>query len=240
MSKLLLKEYVRLILEQEPEAPVDAPFGQYLFADPKKKIRRDEVEEADTDLEEKFLSALRSLYDYNDKNPIISLIRTNLNDLKEKGFYRDYLQPPNQTVYRGITVDLITAANILNVSLDELNKIEEGIEVVYNKPGILNIKEEDNKWGNEIMSWSLKKSVASNGLRFMFNNKVGLLFVANPNESSNNFFLNPRNILKKFDPSKISPKGYLAREMEVISFGPVNYKKVFVVRGTLDPDVMPF
>lgn len=49
-----------ILLEAQPEAPEEAPFGQYLFADPADDIRLDDVEEVNTEKESEFLSALRS------------------------------------------------------------------------------------------------------------------------------------------------------------------------------------
>lgn len=81
-----------------PEAPKDAPLGQYLFAPNRKGV----PPEKNTPLETKIFNSLANHYDgASDKTADNNIAK--LADLKNKGMYQKLLVPPKGLVYRFIS-----------------------------------------------------------------------------------------------------------------------------------------
>ena len=212
-----LLEY--LFKEQTPEASEDEVFGQYLFADPKYKLRKDKVQEPDTAEEEYFKDALSSYYLGNEKVQI-SDVAGNVKDLQDQGSYSKYINPPDEMVYRTVAfsatkvpTDFLSA---MKMSIDDFKKLPKN-KILQGKPGILNPKPNDF----DIQGWTLQPNVLTH---FMEPGMINVVFVSDASDSGNFFFMNPDGLKKTF---KSQGTFETLDENETISYGPVKYGTCF-------------
>lgn len=221
LEKLIAEEVQKVLLEQA-EAPKDAPFGQYLWAGPttfggrKEKIRKDENEEPNTPIEDDFFKSFVKHVDLGSSDSLETLISTYLKRIKDQGLYSEYINPPDVPLYRGIIVPHEIASKILGIPVEEIKSDSSRVRRASN-PGTLPVTK-------KIMSWSVDLDVALTFAQSVKVDKVAIVFVAHP-QHGGDFYLNPFNLLKKFDLEKATP--YLNQEKEVISFGAVPYKEAY-------------
>jgi hypothetical protein len=212
-SKKILKEYIKLVLEQTADAPQDSLFGKYLFAPHRKDIRGvDDVEE-NTYFENEFFKALSGHYEGSRKatkdleNQMAGLFL-----LKNAGKYKKFLEPSAKSVYRILHL----FDDLKNYGFNE-EDIEKG-GLIKSSGGTL------KPLDTQVQSWTIQitdelvENIAPGNLH---PGAALVIFKANP--SSGNFLLNPMNIAKfvKFDEPAVNR--FVADEKEVLSYGPVKF-----------------
>jgi len=223
----------------KPEAPKDAPLGQYLFA----PIRTDVPEEENTPLEDTLQQDLSWHYlGYGDaqrkENSLVKLF-----SLSKQGLYPKLLKPPNGLVYRfvknvipgtastmflnGLPVDTITARPGQAFLVEPVGVVE--------KPASSSTI---NKGETDISSWTVDpKAPAFYDFCQSRYGGVSILMVAQT--EGNNFFMNPKNMIKSLKPYAKGRINFLCGdadllkdEKEVIGYGPINViKAVYLYRG---------
>lgn len=230
--KNIIKEEVGKILcellEQSPEAPKGAPFGKYLWAGDERRIRKDDIHEPNTEIENEFLSAYEAYTDIDvngSARRIEYIVKNILKPLKNNNLYSKYLIPENKTVYRGMKVNIEDASKILGIPVEAI--LESKDVVKTNKGGKINGK------NSNIMSWSHSKRVAYN---FVADNRrhfsVSIILSSNP-VTNGDFYFNINEFSKKFNMTRIN--SFFDEEDEVISLGTVNFDEAIFMVGPKRP-----
>lgn len=187
-----------------PEATKKDVFGTHLFGD-----RRGIKKDPDTPQEDDFYVALKRHVVDNTSDRILK-IAPQLLALKDAGKYAEFLQPPNEPLYRFVSnISPNLAAERLGMNVDELKSQPH---VPVSAKG--NLAPYQPRKG--IASWSTEPS----GLDGFVNASPGqvvILFKTSP--QSGNFVLNPYKLHDIVDPAIAS---YLSQENEVISVGDVS------------------
>lgn len=187
-----------------PEATKKDVFGTHLFGD-----RRGIKKDPDTPQEDDFYKALKVHVVENSSDRILRLA-PQLLALKNAGKYKEFLEPPNEPLYRFVSnIEPELAAHRLGMPVDQI-KSQPHVPVAAN--GSLT-PYSPRKGG--MASWSTDPS----GLEGFVNPSPGqvvILFKTSP--QSGNFVLNP---YKLHDVVDATVANFLAQENEVISVGSV-------------------
>lgn len=225
MKKSILKEYIKILAEQEIEASKDSPFGQYLFA-PDRKDLKNKIEEPNTPLEDMVFKNLIGHYAGSKKHSeYLAMDFFTLKSLLDKGYYKKLLAPPNTKLYRVISFN--------TASMKDFGFKEEDFkdEIVKKFDGG---KLNTSSFGGPIQSWTtdfnknfFRKIVGIGGSETLYPGDGVAIFMVN--SPKGNFILNPNlpKYLKSADKLKKSGTN-LEEENEVISTGPVSYDSVVV------------
>jgi len=232
---LIEEEVKRSLNEQAAEAPADAPFGKYLWAEPSDEpeslgrngIRRDKAKEPNTEAENLFLDAYLSLVVDNSGDRFAKFAKSVLDPLKQSGLYNKYVQPPKGPLYRGMKVTPRVAAKLLRLPYSEF-MVETNRAWYVEGGGVVPVK------GGKAMSWSTDPEVAFNfavDSQWGDDHGVAILFVASPDDGGN-FYLNPTELLNKFDLGRLS--SLIPEEKEVVSIGPVPFREAAFL--SFEPD----
>jgi hypothetical protein len=226
---------LKILLEYLFEKTNTNVFGNS-FNDPDKKRPISDPPEKNTPEEQKFVDKLDKWFNSH-------LVASSLNNFADEiarlmplvrsGKYPE-LTPPSGNVYRGMTLTLEQLKNFLG--LEEFT-IKAGEYKVIKKGGVLTPQKiKYYKAGKPISSWSTDAREAAhfalsdgkklNGI------ELNVVFIANTNDSANNFILNPDKLLKSY----VHPITKYVNEKEVLGIGPVNFNSVIVFSKV---DVVP-
>lgn len=124
-SEALLRVAVRGILREapqpdEPGVDPEEALGRYAF--PQNRLDRGrDIDEPDTDLEERFFDALVRHYD-SSNSQALQAVWPEVVELERRGLYQKLLRPPEAPVYRLMTLDADRAALFLGVDEAELQE----------------------------------------------------------------------------------------------------------------------
>jgi len=217
LLKYLLKE-----VNLKPEAPKDAPLGQYLFAPERSDTPT--PKEPNTELEDMLLANLGSHYSGGSDADSVEYGVLKLLDLKNKGWYQKLLKPPSGLAYRFISgLSPKEASTLFLNNLPTKDVTAEPNKAFYvsnigiiERPSIVSTVRTEKTL---VSSWTIKPT-APNFDDFIFcgNKSVIVLLVADI--ESNNFIMNPKNLVKaKLNVSRLDR---IENEQEVIAIGPVN------------------
>ena len=214
-----------MLKELAPEAPEDAPFGQYLFAPDRKDLAGEEKKESNTDAEMHFRDAL---FDhYLGDSYLLGTLAQKVKAMVDKGWYTKILAAPETTVYRWISdVSMEAAANMLKTSVEDLEE-SAGRATKYG-PGVMvpgGIIGADSK----IHSWTTKLDeewiLADLQPPPLQPGQTAMILVART--SRRNFFINPKGIA---DVERMPRYAYY--QDEVISHGPIEFETACVLSNS--------
>ena len=201
---------LKLLWEQlvaSPEANKDSEYGEYLFAQQREETPT--PKEVNTTSENELLRALVSWVDL-DSSAKLKKLKDKIVAVMAKGEYKPMLDPGDIMVYRGLEVSRAKAKNILgDLTLkDGWNKLEQG--------GTLNPLA-----GSVFQSWTSDPAVATSfsGVDGYEEGSVSVVVYART--TGNMFFGRPGKLAAAVDWINSSNH---AKEMEVISIGPVKYE----------------
>lgn len=244
MSK---QDWLKMLIEAELSkilAEQEGPFGQHLWADdgmkvqyqdsylrPKpKRIRKDDIKEPNTKAENEFYTAYMIHVGSdggNKRSGLGKVINKFLRPALAQGLYTDFIAPPPGPLYRGMRLSAKEAAKILRLSEKEI--LEDRKQAWYvDGGGVIPAK------ANQVMSWTTKPDTAFEFAEQLAHDEVPVIFVAYP-EQGGDFFLNPQNLLAKFDFGNIH--GTVEDEMEVVSMGSCPFQEAAYYNSS-DPDKM--
>lgn len=112
----------------EVDAPEEAPFGKYLWADAdgpnaghpriSNNIRIDGAEEKNTEAENEFFRAFFHWVEGMPGGPaeLEKVLKNTIDPMAGSGYYEKYLSPPKQLVYRSMVIPTKEAASMLGIS----------------------------------------------------------------------------------------------------------------------------
>jgi len=225
MSKENLKNLLGYLLEADTEI-----FGKS-FNDPDKKRPMSNPPEKNTPEEQKFVNKLDKWFNSHLTAGSLNSFANDLSQLipiVNSGKYPE-LQPPSGDVYRGmrLTVDQLKSF----LGLEEF-AIKADEYKVINKSGVLTPQKiKFYKQGKPLSSWSASADAASlfavppeDGAQYL-----SIILVANTEDPSNKFFLNPDKITNSY----VQPITNYHDENEVIAIGPVKFDRA-IVHSTSD------
>lgn len=225
-----LKSLLEYLLERTENGE---PFGKS-FNDPNKKRPIGDPPEKNTPEEQNFINNLDKWFNSH-------LVAGSLNNFADElaqlipiinsGKYPE-LQPPSGDVYRGmrLTVDQLKSF----MGLKDF-QIKAGEYKTINQGGVLTPQKiKFYTSGKPISSWSTSAKSAAAFARTNKNDEnyktqLSVLFVANTNNPSNNFILNP----DKLSNSYYRTITKYDNEKEVVAIGPVSFDRV-IVYSTFD------
>ena len=209
----------RLEKTARPEAPKDAPLGQYLFA----PIRDDVPNEPNTNLENQIQNDLTRHYAGTGNPGNIEKSLVQLFDFEKKGMYKKLLEPPAGLVYRyisNIKPEVASALFLNDLPVEQIT--EEPNKAFYVSP--IGIVEQPSaassvkRGKTNLSSWTTSpRNSAFSNFTETSSGRVAVLMVADV--KSNNFVLNPEN-MSQF--AKSLSMYTIEDEQEVIAYGPVN------------------
>lgn len=215
------KDFVERLIEQvsaagypteEPEAPKDAPFGQYLFGQERG------FGEPDTEAEKRLTEALRWFIGEENEPGKLAKFAPLILELMKKHQYLPLLDPGTERVYRGMSLEASEVKTILKPYGPKFRFDPEATgPVICNLPDKLHTLDHRK----HLASWSLSPGIAAGfATDRMFDDRgfVAVVFAARPHAEGNCFFGRPGSL-----PPAVGLAGHLAEEQETISFGPVGH-----------------
>lgn len=225
LQRLIESVVSEVLKELAPEAPEDAPFGQYLFAPHRKDLSPEEKQESNTEAEMRFRDALRNHYEGDPR--ALGGLAQEIIDMVNKGWYTKILATPNETIYRYISdIDTKLAAQMLNLSPDTLEEAAGWVEKYG--PGTMKPGGSFER-GSGIHSWSTRLDeewiLADLHPPPLQPGQSALILVAKT--GGNNFFINPNTI----DNVEKLPS-YAYYQDEVVSYGPVQFEEAWVLTNS--------
>lgn len=198
-----------------PEAPEDAPFGQYLFA----PDRTDTPKEANTSAEAKFRKAIEEYFHTNDKYDLGKVVFDIMKSV-DQGFYETWLKTPPMPVWRVISnLSEKSLEEIINLPLDDF-----GVSGSGTLPQPMPFE--------KLQGWTTDPSLLPKILKVLpTKTKIGnYTVVVRCLTNNNNFFLNPGTLATLI-------KSNYAHQQEVISVGSVKYDSIAYVKHTEHSDL---
>jgi len=219
-----LLEYLSLREEDlAPEAPKNSSLGQYLFAPERNDTP--EPKEENTGAEQELLRVLNFFYN-NGGNAKCDRTLVKLLKLSKQGKYSKLLKPPSGLAYRFI-------GNLTPEQASKWYLNDFPVKEIISKPGkafrvspvgiVSNpaAKSSMGKLNTKLSSWTIDPTLRRmKGFLDTLQAHVGLVLVADIR--SNNFFMNPENLIDTLDDDKALPRYMLEDEQEVIGYGPIN------------------
>lgn len=222
MNLNTLLEYLLKEATLAPEAPKDAPLGQYLFAP--ERSDTPEPKEPNTSLENTLKQRLTQHYTGSGNSKDIEKSISTLINLKNKGMYQKLLNPPSGLAYRfipNLTPEEASTLFLNNLPVKDITAEPNKAFYVSNIGIIKNpsIRSTVRIGKSLLSSWTVKPT-SPNFDDFIYtqNHTVVVLLVADI--SSNNFIMNPKTLGKV--AVGLHRRDLIEQEQEVIAYGPVN------------------
>ena len=209
MPKLseLASYFEKKYAEKQPEAPKNAPLGEWAWA----KYREGVPEEADTELEKKLYQDLKKHF-ASKRIGLPKLTVKILISLMKKGWYRSVLHPPpHKTLYRGLKLNKKELSKLLDISENELK--DEG-SLVFN-----NSIKPSNGFST---SWTFKKKITEDFSKNYGKAKQGfsVILIADVKENPDHFIAGPGGL---YDVKGLS-RWHL--EKETVGLEPIVIKRI--------------
>ena len=225
LAQLIESVVSEVLKEVNPEAPTDAPFGQYLFARDRKDLSPEEKREENTELEDEFRDALFEHYQGDSRK--LGKLANEIQGMVDKGWYTKILAAPDELMYRWISnVDMGVAAKMLNVAIEDLEE-EAGWVGKYNSGVMIPGGPQGGPYG--IHSWSTQldeKWILADLHPYPLEpGQTAMILVART--SGQNFFINPNNI---GNVGRLPRYAYY--QNEVISHGPIKFETAWVLSNS--------
>lgn len=230
LEQLIESVFAEVLKELAPEAPADAPFGQYLWAPNRKDLEGEEKWEDNTPIENRFRDAL--FQHYQGDPDMLGSLAAKVKNMVAQGWYEKILAPPEETVYRYITnVPTETAARILGTSVGDLEKDALKYPGIPQSHGSGMMKPGGSWSGTSgISSWSTQLDWEWISLDLtpppVQPGETAILLAADAG-SGTNFFINPSNI---HNVERLPDYAYY--QNEVIAYGPVKYARAWVLTNS--------
>jgi len=208
-----------------PEAPEDAPLGQYLFAPARSDVPT--PKEKNTDLEKVLSRDLGRHFEGEGDIASVEKSLVTLMGFEKQGMYKKLLSPPAGRAYRFIKNIKPERASELFLNGYSAENIVSNPNVAFYVPniGIIDRPSASStvaRGETNISSWTISPT-KPNFADFCSTRPdlVAILLVADI--QSNEFFLNPDNISNFAQADRTALDASLVkREREVIAYGPVN------------------
>lgn len=208
-----------------PEAPPDAPLGQYLFAPARSDVPK--PKEKNTELEKKLSRDLGRHFEGEGDVVGIEQSLLTLMGFEKQGLYKKLLSPPTGKAYRFIKNIKPEQASKLFLNGYPVEAITANPNVAFHVGAVGAVDRPSAsstvaRGETNISSWTIAPTKPNFGDFCSTRPElVAILLVADI--QSNEFFLNPDNIAAHAQADRTSLDASLVkREREVIALGPVN------------------
>lgn len=215
----------RKIKGTPPEAPEDAPLGQYLFAPARSDVPI--PKEINTELEKQLSKDLGRHFEGEGDIAGIEKSLVTLKGFEKQGLYKKLLSPPTGKAYRFIKNIKPEQASKLFLNGFPVEAITANPNVAFHVGAVGTVERPSAsstvaRGETNISSWTIAPT-KPHFADFCSTRPelVAILLVADI--QSNEFFLNPDNITAYAQADRTSlDASLIKREREVIAFGPVN------------------
>lgn len=127
-----------------PEAPKDAPFGEYLFGWMRKNVYEENIQEEDSPEEKRLIAALGNYYSWNNRDGLEKMVDL-MWKMKEQGWYRKFFQVREGYAWRVL----------FGIQEDYLRRLT-GL-TTPGKEGVVRGAIMSPRAGNNITSWSMRE-----------------------------------------------------------------------------------
>lgn len=219
-----LLKYLTEASISSPDAPEGSPLGQYLFAPERKDTPK--PKEINTDLENEIQQALSDHYSGGGEAEKTEAGVMALFDMKERGLYSKFLEPPSGLAYRFmkcISPEKVSGVFLTGLTVEELTA-NPGKAIYVPDVGIVskpNASSSIPRGGEHLSSWTIEPDLSAfSSFLHTVRDLISIVLVADI--QSNDFVMNPAELSKALSYDTIMPVELIGREREVIAKGPVN------------------